>query len=185
MTDNNLTMEIEADTLNGAHPDTDFEEASEQQSEDLLICDFSKISRRWGRRWHRLDTEFGRLDNRRKKGGKRLAEIVDSVMELDSADMTEKATNKIQRMVKQQERLSDELIKIEDKEHKLADERNAMMAEVIRQIPKEWQTDDVPDDVDWSNPDHLMDYVRDICTYRLINGVTIARISEGKNYQRA
>ena len=67
----------------------------------------------------------------------------------------------------------------------LAMQRNELMAQVIVEVPKEWQTDDVPEDVDWKNPNHLIDYILDSKNLDLVRSVVDARIADAGNSLRA
>ena len=126
--------------------------------EDPMVeCDFSGLSRRWGKDWSRIDGEW--------KSWSLIA------YEPPRDDLSE-----------------DESLKLEmgraeahQKLQELFDLRNSLMAQVIERIPQEWRTKDAPEDVDWGDPENLLDYVKEERTQDLVMGVQFARIKAAKN----
>lgn len=122
-----------------------------------VVCDFSQVSRRWGSRWFKIDAELQQ------------AVTVATAPERDDLTEDEQATLRVGRM------------EAGSRINELIDERNVLLAMVIQDIPREWLTADAPAEIDWSNPENLLDYVLDIHTSDLVQGVTLARANDSKN----
>jgi hypothetical protein len=63
----------------------------------------------------------------------------------------------------------------------LMDRRNELAAMVLVDVPREWLVTDAPDAIDWSDPENLLDYVKDKHFNHLLKGISEARARESKN----
>lgn len=126
-------------------------------TKDELQCDFSKVSRRWGVRWAQIENDVPIL-----------VQVIYGE-ERDGLSPEEQRTVEIGK------------IEAREKFNELIDERQRLMAQVVTHVPRAWLVADAPDEIDWSNPDNLLDWVREDKTTNLMLGVSIARNEAAKN----
>ncbi len=124
---------------------------------EAVVCDFSGVSRRWGYRWAQIELDTPML-----------TEIVNSPAPEDaSADDLQKIKAG-QRDARQQ--LSE-----------MMDEQNRLMAEVLRDVPREFLVASTPEDVDWSDTESILDWVREDCIGYVVLGISLAKGESAKN----
>ena len=130
----------------------------QKADEELRVeCDFSNVSRRWVMEWSETNGAIAELGI--------IIDADDPLQALDDLGYTKKS-------------LSKEITGLIRK-------RNALMAQVIVKIPDTWLTSDaVGVEIDWRDPDNLLDYVNGSYDDDLINGVTQARAESAKNSRR-
>ena len=131
--------------------------AKETEKKPSVTCDFSTVSRRWGVRWAQIEND------------------VPILLQVIYAD--------------EQDGLSDEekhavlvgKIEARQKVNELIDERNALMAQVVTEIPRSWLVPGAPEKIDWFDVNSLLDYIREDKTAELMLGVSVARNEAAKN----
>jgi hypothetical protein len=134
--------------------------ADEERMMELVkavVCDFSGASRRWGYRWGQieLDTPI-------------LIELVNTPAPDDVSDEDLHQIKVGQREARQQL-------------HAIMDEQNALIAQVLRDVPAEFLVRGAPEEIDWGDPDNILDWVREDCIGYVVLGVTLAKGESAKN----
>ena len=97
--------------------------------EPMVECDFSRVSRRWGMDWQRIDGEFFAL---------RL------VLE---ADVPDDATDDQMRKIQMKR------VEAHREQSALFELRNRLIAQVLVGVPADWLCDDAPavDEIEWGS----------------------------------
>ena len=151
---------------------------------DLQVeCDFSRIARRWGKKWSQIDHKMTKQNQRRRRLVERRLkhETKEPEQVKDPANPTEEELAAWSKHAKQRDRLMDEEIKLEAENQALEAERDSLIAQVLVSVPREWLIEGAPEDIDWKNPDNLYDFVLESRYNDLFFGVVRARLDEAKN----
>lgn len=128
--------------------------------EELMVaCDFSEVSRRWAHEWMKMDGEIQQWA---------AVQMGDGRDDLSDEEQEKLNAGKLEAAIKMNE---------------LLDRRNELAAMVLVSVPREWLVKDAPDEIDWSDPENLLDYVKDKHNHDLLAGITRARMREAKNSQ--
>ena len=122
-----------------------------------VTCDFSLVSRRWGVEW---DTLFAQ----------ELKYQSASFLLPDGDD----DDNVPEDFWLARIETADGLINIPER---IA----SLMAQVVKQVPEYYTLPNVPEDVDWSNPDNIHDYIKEVRFNDFRTAVRNARIEASKN----
>jgi len=122
-----------------------------------VTCDFSRVSRRWGVRWAQIQNDVPIL-----------MKVIFSPAQDDLSDV-------------EQQRVEVAKIEAHQKLNELIDESTSLMAQVLVTVPREWLVAEAPDEIDWSNPDSILDYVREDMSSELVLAVSVARNEAAKN----
>lgn len=134
-------------------------EAEARQSDDgpVVVCDFSEVSRRWAHEWTMMDGELQQWT------AVVASEARDDLTEAQQADLQAGRLEAFERI------------------NQLLIRRNELAAMVVKDVPREWLVKRAPEVIDWSNPDNLLDYVKDKHNVDLLRGITQARARSAKN----
>ena len=156
---------------------------ADEIKEPQVECDFSRISRRWGKKWSKIDHQMTKQNQKRRRLIERRIKLDDEEPDAmaDESNPTEDELKVWTAHAKRRNKLQDEEIKIEGENQALEMDRDALMAQVITKVPAEWLVDDAPPDIDWKNPENLYDYVLEKHARDLYIGVVRARLDEAKN----
>ena len=120
-----------------------------------VTCDFSMISRAWGKEW---DTLFATESALR-------ASLL--LVEPDEDDANDE-------WIFERAKISNELEDIPEKQ-------DALMAQVLRGVPEYYTLPNTPSDVDWSEVENIEKYVAELRYQELRDAVANARFSATKN----
>ena len=130
---------------------------SPSADDPMVECDFSEVSRRWGQEWHTLDSQ--------------MQQWTAVIFAEPKDDLTDEQSEAI-RLGK---------LDAHQKLEELIVRRNELAAMVVVDVPREWLVKDAPAEIDWGNPDNLLDYVKEVHNTDLLTGITFARIANSKN----
>ena len=117
---------------------------------------FSSISRRWAKRFARVQIEMAQR-----------AVIIGADARPDLSP-------------EEQQRLNMGRIEAADRIFELEDERDALLVEVIESVPADWLVSEAPADLSWSSVDDL-DWIRADKFDELIQTASTARQASAKN----
>lgn len=118
-----------------------------------VVCDFSEVSRRWGMEWAQVHADLQAFGE--------MLNAEDQQAAIEEAGLS--------------------LSNVVQKSMDLTRKRNALAAQVVVDIPREWLTKDAPEEIDWSDPENLLDYIKGDYDEALMNQVTTARALSAKN----
>ena len=119
--------------------------------------DFSKVSRRWGKRWAQIDNDV-----------QILVRIATSPEQEDLSDEEMLADGKARHEAR---------IAL----NSLVDERHELMAQVLVDVPREYVVADAPAEIDWSDVESIWDYVREDASNMLHQDVHNGWLEKPKN----